>query len=187
MPYEIDNDFIDELDDVIVNEEAIYEVWAIGYGENGAITDADLYLDEFGDPDEAVSFAKDITLADIVHLASEEKFDETIGPISYISIEVETVIKDVEGISLMNAGTIFRKSIVVNEEPEEIVELTSADYQIDSFGSMEVSSRVLGDRDLGEKVKFLFADTPEKSVLTYEIIFRSSATESVYYVCDLVL
>ena len=49
-----------------------YAVWAIGYNAESQVTDVDMLLGEFADPDQAVAKAKTVTLADIVHQAGAE-------------------------------------------------------------------------------------------------------------------
>ena len=101
------NDF-----DLELNAEVCYEVWALGYDESGKITDSDLFIKSFYDPDEAVTFAKNLDLSDIVQLAAtEDDSAESFCKVDYISIEVETVVDEEDG--TMNVGTVYRKEIKI--------------------------------------------------------------------------
>ena len=102
----------EDLEDFEEDTPVTYEVWAIGYDENNAITDTDMWLTEFEDPDKAVEYAKQVTLADVIHKAAENNSNaEAVVNITYISIEVETVVADYDG--AMNVGTIYKKQIMI--------------------------------------------------------------------------
>lgn len=102
----------EDLEDFEEDTPVTYEVWAIGYDENNVITDTDMWLTEFEDPDEAVEYAKQVTLADVIHQAAKnDSTAKAIVSIKYISIEVETVIADYDG--TMNVGTIYKKQIMI--------------------------------------------------------------------------
>jgi hypothetical protein len=102
----------EDLEDFEEDTPVTYEVWAIGYDENNVITDTDMWLTEFEDPDEAVEYAKQVTLADVIHQAAKnDSTAKAIVNIKYISIEVETVIADYDG--TMNVGTIYKKQIII--------------------------------------------------------------------------
>ena len=102
----------EDLEDFEEDTPVTYEVWAIGYDENNVITDTDMWLTEFEDPDEAVEYAKQVTLADVIHQAAKnDSTAKAIVSIKYISIEVETVIADYDG--TMNVGTIYKKQIII--------------------------------------------------------------------------
>jgi hypothetical protein len=105
------NQFITEdLEDFETDAEVSYEVWALGYDEAGTITDSELFIKSFNDPDEAITFAKNLDLSDIVQLAANEDFSaESFCKIDYISVEVETVVDEEDG--TMNIGTIYKKEI----------------------------------------------------------------------------
>ena len=181
----IDEEFIDELGDTPICEDLLYEVWAVGYDDtNIVINGSELLIDKFDNHSEAVDFADAVTFADVLNLSSEVDFDDKAFDVTYINVEIETVVYDVDNDETINVGTIYRRELTIDNEQEEFIEITSDDYQIDTFGTMKVSGRVLGNRDLGEKVKFLFADEPEKPVLTYEVVFRSVDSVPPYYVCD---
>ena len=109
---EIDmNEVLDGLD-ITEESEVTYEVWATGYTADDKCTDADFFIKEFADPDEAVAYAKSLTLADVVHLTSDGK--ACTEDIAYLMIEVETVVEyeDEDGCTT-NVGTIFYKPILI--------------------------------------------------------------------------
>jgi hypothetical protein len=81
---------IEELDDFEVNEEITYLVCALGYNENGELTDCEVYLEEFELPDEAIAFAKNVNLMKLLQYAVAQNVD--ISETAYFSLEVETVV-----------------------------------------------------------------------------------------------
>ena len=92
MNTEITKDFdIEEIEDFEANEEITYLVCALGYNENDEPTDCEVYLKEFELPDEAIAFATNIDLIDLLQYAAEQKVD--ISETTYFSLEVETVVE----------------------------------------------------------------------------------------------
>jgi hypothetical protein len=83
---------IEELEDFEANEEITYFVCALGYNENDGITSCGVYLKEFKLPDEAIAFAKTVTLETILNHAAEQDVAD-ITEVAYFSLEVETVVK----------------------------------------------------------------------------------------------
>jgi hypothetical protein len=81
---------IEEFDDFEVNEEITYLVCALGYSDNDEPTDCEIYLKEFEDPAEAITFAKNVDLRTLLQYAVEQKAD--ISETAYFSLEVETVV-----------------------------------------------------------------------------------------------
>jgi hypothetical protein len=155
----------------------VYEVWAIGYDEEGQATNAELLLGTFEDPDFAVSHAKAITLADIVHLTADDS--EVNDNAYYISIEVETVVPDEDG--TMNIGTIYKKKIEVFEELPEFVVLTSDEYEvIEETGNIQIPCNILKEYNKNDLINLIFDDEEEPWPITYKII---SKTTSGHYIC----
>jgi hypothetical protein len=109
---EIDvNEVLEELE-APDNSAVTYEVWATGYTADDKCTDADFFIKEFADPDEAVAYAKELTLADVVHLTSDGK--APVDDIAYLMIEVETVVEYEDDIGCTtNVGTIYYKPILI--------------------------------------------------------------------------
>ena len=83
---------VEELEDFEANEEVTYLVCALGYNEDDDCTDCEVYLGEFELPDEAISFAKTVDLATILHYAAEQSA-AAITETAYFSLEVETVVE----------------------------------------------------------------------------------------------
>jgi hypothetical protein len=102
-------DVLDEIEGVPEDADVAYEVWAIGYDNDNEVTDAELLLKTFKDPDEAVTYAKGVELADVIQLDNSKSLPA--AEVAYINIEVETVVDDEDG-GTMNVGTIFYKHIV---------------------------------------------------------------------------
>jgi hypothetical protein len=111
MNTEFTKDFdIEEIEDFEANEEITYLVCALGYDENDELTNCEVYLKEFKYPDEAVAFAKNLDLIDLLQYAAEQKVD--ISETTYFSLEVETVVEceDREG-GTENIDTIWETQI----------------------------------------------------------------------------
>lgn len=171
---------IDELEDIPEDATVEYEVWAIGYDGDEAVTDTDFLLKTFADPDEAVKFAKECTLADVINLSADDDYEREFEPeVAYISIEVETVIED-EDEGTMNVGTIYHKTIDIS--PVDIM-LTEKDYELLEDGSLKIPCVLLKDFNKNDYIKIMFAGENEDSVLTYKIISKTTAND---YICEFI-
>lgn len=179
------NDIVNKLvEDIEVPEDVpvMYEVWAIGYDAENNVTDAELLLGTFEDPDEAVSFAKDTNLTDVVNLAADNQCDITTE-ISTISIEVETVVPDKEE-GTMNIGTIYKKLLDVTEELPEYVSLSSDEYElIAETGDIKVPCHLLKDYNKNDMITVIFTENGEPWPIVYKI---TSKTTDNYYICEFV-
>lgn len=171
---------VEDLEDFHEDSPVTYEVWALGYDRFEATTDAELLLATFEDPDKAVEYAKQITLADIVHKASEEGTDmeHTIN-VDHISVEVETVLSDPNDEFVggaINVGSIYKKEISFyedeSEDEEEIVSLHEDDYTLLDDGTLEVRRALLKNFNKNDQVKVMFIDEDNKPILTYKIISK---------------
>lgn len=175
---EILNSLIDEIEDTIEDTAVIYEVWAIGYAKDNTVTDSEMFLKDFSDPDEAVKYASQLTLADIVHIASENDNGKEPDNVAYISIEVETVVEaDDEG--TMNVGTIFKKELWFKED----LRLTEEDYSLLDDGTIKISCDLMNNLNEGDIVKILFVGNCTEVLLTYKIISKVDG----YYFCEFVI
>ena len=185
----------EDIEDFPEDTPVSYAIWAIGYANGSEVTDTDMFIKEFSDPDEAVEFAKKLTLADIVHQAAEEHTEaEPTENVSYISIEVETVIEDTENDETMNIGTIYKRELWIDGEygaeedaPEdaysEVVPVTSKDYQLLEDGSLEIGCDVLKDFNKNDMVQIWFTDEDHKSILTYKIISKTTGNK---FICEFI-
>lgn len=171
-------------------EQPVYEVWALGYTYNNSVSNVEVLLGTFSDPDEAVAFAKEITLADIVN-KTECKTTVTLEDISIITLEVETVINMPDDeFGTTNIGTIFRKSLLepdqgYDEEDEyrEVIPLMETDYVLLEDGSIEVACSILKDYNKNDLVQFMFVEENSDTtpILTYKIISKTTANT---YICE---
>ena len=159
-------------------KDASYEVWAIGYDCDGEITDTELLLGTFENPDDAVQFAALLTWADIK--AEADGAAEFVKTSDMISIEVETVVDDGED-GTMNVGTIFAKSVCVFVED---IRISSKDYTIVEDNKLKVSCKLLKDFNKNDKVRVYF--TEEKTILTYKIISKVIYEDGDYYHLELI-
>ena len=110
---ELASSIIEDLKDFDETETVTYEIWAIGYDEDGDITDSELFIDSFDNPDDAIKYARSLRFVDIADLDAETLagfFDES-KHVTYISIEVETVVEVPEEDYTENIGTIFTKEL----------------------------------------------------------------------------
>ena len=171
---------LEDFDDTAV---VTYAVWAIGYDADSCITDTEMYLGEFVDPDRAVEKAKALTLADIIHLAAEkDDGSEPNEDVAYVTIEVETVVDDEEEGS-MNVGTIFRKDIWLYEEPddEELIHIKDNEYVLDEDGNLIISCDQFNHLNKNDRIKVMYDDEDNTPVLTYTI--KSKTTDNKF-ICE---
>ena len=109
------NCITEDLEDFPEDTPVTYEVWALGYDHDDEVTDAEFFLKEFNDPEEAVKYAKSRSWADIVYAVSKEDLDkhfESTDNIKYVMLEVETVLIDEDDCS-MNMGSIYSKKFIL--------------------------------------------------------------------------
>jgi len=97
----------DDLNDEFSLEKPKYEVWALGYLHN-QITDVEVLLKTFDEPDQAVVYAELVNIADIKRAAHKTSLDN----IDAFRIEVETVVLLEDG-TYQNAGTIHYTELLV--------------------------------------------------------------------------
>ncbi len=181
------NEIVNKLVEDIETPEDVsvtYEVWAVGYDEDNEPNGAFMLLNTFDDPDQAVAYAKDITLAEVVNLAAEEDYDELTYETASISIEVETVVPsaDEDGLNI-NVGTVYKKRIEIYEDTPEFVELTRKDYEILEDGNLQIPCAILKDYNKNDEFTALFVDEEQAWPITYKII---SKTTSGHYICEFV-
>lgn len=184
----------EDLEDFDETAEVTYAVWAIGYDADSVITDTDMLIGEFIDPDMAIEKAKAVTLADIIHQAADEHDgSEPADNVAYISIEVETVVDDEEE-GTMNIGTIYKRELWIDGEygdeeavPEaeysEVVPVTTKDYKLLEDGSLEIDCEILKNFNKNDAVQIWFVDEDGKAILTYKIISKTTANK---FICEFI-
>ena len=184
----------EDLDEIPEDAEVTYELWAIGYNANGAVTDTEMFIAEFKDPDAAIEFAKKVTMADIVHQAAEEHDGSTPAEnVASISLEVETVVDEDED-GTMNIGTIYKRELWIDGEygdeedaPEgeysEVVPVTAKDYRLLEDGSLEIDCDILKNFNKNDMVQIWFTDEDHKSILTYKIISKTTGNK---FICEFI-
>jgi hypothetical protein len=180
------NQFVTEdLEDFEDDTVVTYEVWAIGYDEDDAVTDTDLYLGEFNDPDQAVDVAKKLTLSDIIQRASEEDNVVPDEPVSRISIEVETVIENEES-ETMNVGTIYKRDLWIDgeygdeadapdNEFDTLIQLKDNEYSLDDDGNLIISCSQFNHLNKNDIIKVQYVDEDNQPILTYKIISKTTS------------
>jgi hypothetical protein len=89
----------EDLDDFADDTEAVFETYAFSYDPEWNLLGASPCLSTFANPDDAVEYAKGLTLKNILLEV----------PGAYVVLEVETVVGDTtEG--FLNLGTIYTKN-----------------------------------------------------------------------------
>jgi hypothetical protein len=177
------NDLVDQLvadiEETPTDAPVSYEVWAIGYDEEDKVTDAEMLLGTFDDPDMAVSYAKNLVLADVVNLAADDECDVTTE-VHSISIEVETVVPGEE--APMNIGTVYKKTIEIFEELPEYVPLSADDYVLLENGDIMVSKNILPDYSENDYFTAIF----EHGGVSQPMIYQIKSTVGETYICEFV-
>jgi hypothetical protein len=170
----------EDLEDFEEDTPVTYEVWAIGYDANDKITDAELFLGEFTDPDKAIEKVKSLTFSDVIQLAADEDCTIPDEPVAYLSIEVETVIADYDG--TMNVGTIFRKELCVDESEDDdndidtLIHVKDEDYTIsDVDGNLIISCAQFNHLNKNDIIKVQYDDEDNQPILTYKIISKTTS------------
>lgn len=171
---------VEDLEDFEESAAVTYEVWALGYDEYDEITDSEFLLKTFTTPDEAVAYAKSVTLADVVYLTSDGS--ETDESIATIQIEVETVVTDDDAGSI-NVGTIYYNTIYEKDEYADIVNLSENDYKLLEDGSIEVTCALLNNFNKNDQIQVMFVDEEAKPILTYRIISKTTADT---FICEFI-
>lgn len=103
---ELTEEDLDDLDDSISSKTS-YEVWALGINKFDSVTDFEVLLGEFDDPEEARTFAWTVNL-DLVRSKTTKAFPSDL---KQLNIEVETVV-EADGYT-ENIGTILRTEIIL--------------------------------------------------------------------------
>lgn len=176
----MENDFnLEELEELDLDSETSYEVWALGFDSDNNPTAHDYLLDSFSDPDSAVTFADSITVSEIAKVT-----DLTLGSTEHFSIEIETVA--IVDDSPMNLGTIYRRTIYYNSITADVA-ITHADYELLEDGSIKIHFNKLDKFKNKETINVLFADEINQPILTIKIIGEwCGEPHENYFVCELV-
>lgn len=170
--------------DVDIPEDVpvLYEVWAIGYDEEDCITDAELLIGTFDDPDEAVSFARDTTTADVLGLAEDDCYADFDNGVCAIHVEVETVVASDED-DTMNIGTIYKKTLALFEEAPDFVCLSNDDYEvIEETGCIQIACSLLSEYNKDDTISVIFTDEDQPQPIEFKIIHKTSD----YYICEFI-
>lgn len=180
------NAIVDELvADIDIPEDVpvMYEVWAIGYDEEDQITDAELLIGTFENPDEAASFARDTSVTGILGLAEDCTYPGFDKSVHTIHVEVETVVASDED-GTMNIGTVYKKTLELFEEAPDYVCLSGNEYEvIEETGMIQIPCVLLKDYNKNDIITVLFIDEEKPWPIEYKII---SKTTGGYYICDFV-
>lgn len=174
----------EDLEDFEEDAKVTYELWAIGYDADDKVTDAELFLGKFTDPDKAIEKAKSLTFSDVIQLAADENCVIPDEPVTYLSIEVETVVED-EDDSTMNVGTIFKFELWADDEEEEdnekMIHLKDNEYSLDDDGNLIISCSQFNHLNKNDIIKVQYDDEDNQPILTYKIMSKTTADN---FVCE---
>lgn len=165
----MENEFnLEELEDLDLDSDTHYEVWAVGYDVNDKLTEFDYLLDSFSDPDAAITFADSVSSKEILEVEGD-----ALVKADHFSIEVETTsIVDDEP---MNLGTIYKRSIYYNSITADLM-ISSMDYEAQDDGSLLIINRFLVKHKDKESINILFLDGDTNPILPIKIIEEIDAT-----------
>lgn len=104
--FDLSEEDLDELDDTI-NSTTTYEVWAVGIDQFNNVTNFEVLLGSFEDPEDAKTFAWTVD-KNLIKTKTSKEFPTNL---KQINIEVETVVDG--GDYTENIGTIFRIELVI--------------------------------------------------------------------------
>lgn len=181
---ELMNNIVEDIEDIPEDSEVTYEVWALGYDEDGDCIDS-YFIKEFIDPDEAVEYAKHLTPESFA--AEYEKPDSNT---TRLALEVETVVEDPDGDGCtMNVGTIYSRDLWI-DDPEAtadpIVELTDKDYELTNDGELKISCELLKNFNKNDYVSVIFVEESRSWPMPYKIISKVEYADGDYYHLDFI-
>lgn len=190
---ELMDKLIDEIDEMPEDAEVFYAVFALGYDADDEITDDEVLIGEFLDPDEAVRCANEATLEQIEEIGFGERAKST----AYFSIEVETAIADPddEDGGTMNIGTIYRRELRIDDdygdaglgEYNNVVCISEKDFELLEDGTLKVPCSLLRDFNKNDLVTFEFVGENKPAVLEYKIMSKVIYADGDYYHCELTI
>lgn len=139
-----------ELEDFSV-PEATYELWVLGYNRNLESTGFEFMFGSYTTPDEALAAAVALGPTNIITAASAVPED-----VYCFNLEIETVVN--LGGEAENAGTIYRKTGMVNPRSEVILRLKAADYSFTDSGTLRVTCQEANKLQKGDSVVVEFTE-----------------------------
>jgi hypothetical protein len=181
---ELMNTIVEDIEDLPEDTEVFYAIWALGYDANNEPTKDEVLVGEFTNPDDAVEYAKALTIKTV----NEMGFGEPDPNTTYFSIDVETVVGDPddEDGGTMNIGTIFKKELRLEPKVTSVV-ISSTDYSILEDGALRVNGALLQGYKPNDIVKFYFIEELGSDVLTYKIMSETVVKGIMYVDCELLI
>jgi hypothetical protein len=192
---ELMNNIVEDLYEIPEDSEVTYEVWALGYTCDEELTDAEILVGEFNDPDAAIACAEKVSLKSLRDAGYDEPDEKAV----YFSIEVETVVEDPEDEDggTMNIGTVYSRELWTDGEygsdedapdyGDPIVAVCSADYSLLDDGTLKLSAQFLKDFNKNDYIRVQFVEEPDSAILLYKIMSKVEYTDGDYYHCDLII
>lgn len=192
---ELMTSIVEDIEDIPEDSEVTYEVWALGYDAVDETTDTEILVGEFDDPDAAIACAEKVSFKSLHEAGYEEPDEKTV----YFSIEVETVVEDLEDEGTMNIGTVYSRELWTDgeygskeaagvEEEDPIVAIGNRDFEIIEDGVLKVRCEFLNnDFNKNDTVIFEFIDEATPTFLAYRILSKVIYEDGDYYHCDIVI
>jgi hypothetical protein len=192
---------VDELDDLLIEDVHMYEVWAIGYDCNDKPTEFDYLLYTAVDPDDAITFADSVTSFEVKAVEAD-----ALIKADHFSIEVETTVANEADDEIFNIGTIYQRELWIDgeygseenvdnrdfddfeddiEDPEIVYIVNRSDYEILEDNTLKVSCDLLKGYNKNDTVFICLPHEDNDFVLTYKIMSRVMYEDGDYYHCEL--
>jgi hypothetical protein len=191
---ELMNNIVEDLEDLPEDAEVRYEVWALGSDLEYEPTEDEYLIGEFDNPDEAIKCAEEFTKETFY-----TEYEKPINPNTFhISIEVETVVEDLEDEDggTMNIGTVFQKTIYLTSHNDFIEPIyflmPHNDYEVLEDNTLKIKRKpLLADVNKNDIIEVAICDTPEAAlhptVLKYKVVSKVIYEDGDYYHCELLI
>ena len=193
---ELMNNIVEDLDEIPEDSEVTYEVWALGYTCDEELTDAEILVGEFNDPDAAIACAEKVSFKSL----REAGYDEPDEKAVYFSIEVETVVEDPEDEDggTINIGTVYSRELWIDGEygseedaldfgDYEIVTTCAGDYELLDDGTLKLKAEFMKGFNKNDIIRIKFIDENDTYPLPYKIVSKVVYADGDYFHCELMI
>ena len=193
---ELMNNIVEDLDEILEDSEVTYEVWALGYTCDEELTDAEILVGEFNDPDAAIACAEKVSFKSL----REAGYDEPDEKAVYFSIEVETVVEDPEDEDggTINIGTVYSRELWTDGEygseedaldfgDYEIVTTCAGDYELLDDGTLKLKAEFMKGFNKNDIIRVKFIDENDTYPLLYKIVSKVEYEDGDYFHCELMI
>lgn len=174
------NEVLQSISELPEDSTPTYEVWALGYDEDAELTDIEILLGEYTNPDDAIQFAATVCLSNIKEQFKEDGGnEESLEKVACFSVEVETVVedKDDEDGGTMNIGTVYARTVYVAD-----LVLSLRDFEIIETGELKIKTQLLKDFNKNDTLYIDLDDAqPNTQPLSCTIISKVIYDDGEYY------